>query len=365
MEEWQRQQKAEKEAERKKKMESAEMLQGYRGGVKEEDLKLKALRDEERRRHQDAAANLHSYQAKEIKTIPKTPKQRGPQTDYPTPVNVGSDGNASDRLAGIVAGSVSERAAALAAAGLSSAPPETPPAIVSETNQPPVSAALDETTVMTDSPVLVEVPPDVESAAAAAAAAVTDSPVLVPPVTDEAPFQASSSGVEVEPTTMSAADTLEAPLAKNGFATDAAATNTNTRTMTTATAAVPPSEPIRLDILFSFGLVTVLRQPDLTNYMNAVEKIVSTALSPSDDEVQVQVGVTFDPSKKRPFVKGTEWDTSYVSRSGRTDVKRMVVTAAVPVYAKDASLRKAAKARVVGALQAAIQSGSFLSMAQN
>lgn len=347
MEEWQRQQKAEKEAERKKKMESAEMLQGYRGGVKEEDLKLKALRDEERKRHQDAAANLHSYQAKEIKTIPKTPKQGGPQTqDFPTPVNVGSDGNASDPLAGIVAGSVSERAAALAAAGLSSEA------------ESPVSAAVDETKVMTDSPVLVEFPPDVESAAAAA---VTDSPVMVPPVTDEAPFPASSSGVEAEPTTTSAVDTLEAPLATNGFATDSAATNTSTRT--TATAAVPPSEPIRLDILFSFGLVTVLRQPDLTNYMNAVEKIVGTALSQSDEEVLG--GVTFDPSKKRPFVKGTEWDTSYVSRSGRTDVKRMVVTAAVPVFAKDASLRKAAKARVVGALQAAIQSGNFLSMAQN
>lgn len=49
---------------------------------------------------------------------------------------------------------------------------------------------------------------------------------------------------------------------------------------------------------------------------------------------------------------------------GRSDVKRAVVTAAVPVFVASTGLSSVARQTVVGALQASIQSGDFLVLAQ-
>lgn len=329
--------KKEKDADRQKKLESASMLQGYRGGVKEEDLKLKALREEERKRHEDAKRTLHSYQAKEVKTIPKERKSMGPQTTaYPTPVNSGTDKN-NNPLAGIEFGNVSERAAALAAAAES----------VSETgaggsnynntgstNGVPGSAESPVTTqdaaVISDSPVLVEAP-SAESGSSA------DGPNPAAP-TGESPVMVSPAVVEKEP------QVETSPVTNNVHAA--------------VPAAAVESSSVRFDVLFSFGLVTVHQDPNLTSYMAAVQNVVSTALTDKTDS-----NITFDPSHG-PFVKNKKWDPKYVSRSGRADVKRMEVTAAVPIFAKNSSMRSEAKKSVVGALQAAIQSGDFLSLAQ-
>ena len=104
--------------------------------------------------------------------------------------------------------------------------------------------------------------------------------------------------------------------------------------------------------------MTVHQDPNLTSYMAAVQNIVSTALQNKKDG-----NIVFDPCYG-PFVRDKQWDTKYVSRSGRADVRRLVVTAAVPIFAKSSSLRSEAKKSVVEALQAAIQSGDFLSLAQ-
>ena len=61
---------------------------------------------------------------------------------------------------------------------------------------------------------------------------------------------------------------------------------------------------------------------------------------------------------------------SYVSRSGRVDVKRLVVTVAVPIFVPGTPpLSKASVAKtkeiIASTLQAAIASGDFLSHAQN
>lgn len=188
MEEWQRRQRAEKEAARKKKTESAELLRGYRGGVNdeelklrtlreeerrktidaqqhlhnykgvggvnEEDLKLRALREEERRKAMEAEQNLHNYKGvggvneeelklralkeeerrktmdaqqnlhqyngtaaveQQLLQQQKNPKKQTEDANLPVPVNAGSASN-KDHLAGVDFGSVSDRAAALAAA---------------------------------------------------------------------------------------------------------------------------------------------------------------------------------------------------------------------------------------------------------
>ena len=382
MEEWQRQLKAEKEAERQKKMESASMLQGYRGSVKEEDLKLKkdketerqkklesasmlqgyrggvaeedlklkALREEERKGREDAERTLHSYQAKEVKTIPKERKSMGPPTAaYPTPVNAGSEKN-HDYLAGIEFGNVSERAAALSAAADSSVlDTSTTKTVVAKSDAPPsamVGPSADSTistqqevATVSDSPLLVDVPQMI------------DSPVMVSPTTMA---EDEIVAVEMMPPSL---EQEPAPTAINGSATTTyhnglAATIVPAPTITAAEASV------RFDVLFSFGLVTVHQDPTLTSYMAAVQNIVSTALQNKKDG-----NIVFDPCYG-PFVRDKQWDTKYVSRSGRADVRRLVVTAAVPIFAKSSSLRSEAKKSVVEALQAAIQSGDFLSLAQ-
>jgi hypothetical protein len=61
MEQWQLQQRALKEAERRSKQESLELHKQFRGGVNEEDLKLRAIKEEERLRKIETESILHDY----------------------------------------------------------------------------------------------------------------------------------------------------------------------------------------------------------------------------------------------------------------------------------------------------------------
>lgn len=53
-----------------------------------------------------------------------------------------------------------------------------------------------------------------------------------------------------------------------------------------------------------------------------------------------------------------------MSRSGRENVQRVLITAAVPVFLYESETPKRAKEIVIRALQASIQSGEFLVLAQ-
>lgn len=166
MEDWQRRIKAEKDAERKKKTESAEMLHGYHGGVNDSDLKLRNLKQEERRRklessdiiHSfhggiisdadlklkslkeeerkkllDAQESWHNYKVKEIdiKKKDQSPKQK----NNPLPVNIGRE--RQDPKFHIVEGCVSDRvsqfAAETTASSITSPPQRERTSIVRET----------------------------------------------------------------------------------------------------------------------------------------------------------------------------------------------------------------------------------------
>jgi hypothetical protein len=60
----------------------------------------------------------------------------------------------------------------------------------------------------------------------------------------------------------------------------------------------------RLDVLFSFGLVTVQTDPSLEPYMNAVEEVVVKAIN---NDQNLASKVEYDGGFK-PFVKSTVWD---------------------------------------------------------
>ena len=61
IEAWQSQQKALKDAERQRQKDAAANLQSYRGGVSEEDTKLSMLREEERKKKLEAEQRMREY----------------------------------------------------------------------------------------------------------------------------------------------------------------------------------------------------------------------------------------------------------------------------------------------------------------
>ena len=98
--------KALKEEDRRKQQDAANLLRGYRGELKEEDLKLRAMKEEERQKHLEAEQLLHQYQKKdEPDAKRKTPTRKDPDSPYP-PVT-----NEDHSLENIASGSVSAKLA--------------------------------------------------------------------------------------------------------------------------------------------------------------------------------------------------------------------------------------------------------------
>lgn len=306
MEEWQRRQKAEKEDQRKKKTESAQILHGYHGGVNDADLKLKNLKEEERKKLQDAQQNLHNYKAKEIE-IAKKERPQQQQSGHPVPVNISGE-TGRDARADIVEGSVSERAAALAAqaaAGLIPSPSSTQPtsltAAMSEAppfvSEPEVAAGVEAPPESTfDAPMSMETAAPITSseeprALEPAPVVVAPAPVAVAAPEPVAVQQPAPVKVEaLEPT-------AESPLPAPVEPTTAPVEPVGLKNVTNG-----KSAPVRLDVLFSFGLVTVQPKQEMENYMNAVQTVVSKSPVP---------GITFDPSNP-PFVKDQQVDGVYI-----------------------------------------------------
>lgn len=411
MEEWQRRMRAEKEAERKKKTESAELLRGYRGGVNDEELKRRTLREEERRKTMDAQQNLHNY--KGLAAIERLQQQQNAKkhqqaATHPVPVNAGSSSSNKDRLAGLEFTSVSDRAAALAAAaeaagqipsptgyqpagvrasldgtrdgeeegtgdvndGLSPAAdvpcdsnetsqqletsdsdkggeavsadcggddeqnevsvkeeekgvaPSLNPAtsfedekketLPSETfleNQAtkaiPNDASVGQETGEADN---VEVVPTTTPDAGPALIVDTTNEVAAPLVSRSLDVPLSAS---VEPLTTPKDDIAvvsESQPAGESESVTVAPIARNSNANATSDEPLPPpktpeSGPKRVNVMFSFGVVSTQDNPDLFAYMNAVEKVVLRCLQ-ADSGTD---GINFNP-KFRPFVKKTEKD---------------------------------------------------------
>lgn len=99
--------KAFKEEERRKQLEAEKNLREYRGGLNEEDLKLKAIKEEERRKQLDAENYLRSFKKKEEPDAKKRPERKDPDVPYPPASAKVED----DSLSRIQTGLVSEKKA--------------------------------------------------------------------------------------------------------------------------------------------------------------------------------------------------------------------------------------------------------------
>jgi hypothetical protein len=279
MEEWQRRVKAEKDAARKKKSESSELLHGYRGELRDEELKLKKLREEERQRQLDAERNLHSYQAKELEGI-KAMEHKAARNQQPIHADAASSA-AKDYMDGfnvLAAGSVSERAAAFSS----------PTASAAHTFHPDVAF---------DDPVMVQHPTD-------ELREVTQEPVLDNtrtefgnvPQDDVSSFDIDS-GVDVNHTpTINHLDqehTAQAEPAQTGYGQRGIGTDT----MGEASGNDDAASLTKTNVLFSFGVVSIQNNPELFGYMAATEKVVAQCLNGMKP-----TGIKYDPTL-RPFVR--------------------------------------------------------------
>jgi hypothetical protein len=363
MEEWQRRVKAEKDAARKKKSESSELLHGYRGELRDEELKLKKLREEERQRQLDAERNLHSYQAKELEGI-KAMEHKAARNQQPIHADAASSA-AKDYMDGfnvLAAGSVSERAAAFSS----------PTASAAHTFHPDVAF---------DDPVMVQHPTD-------ELREVTQEPVLDNtrtefgnvPQDDVSSFDIDS-GVDVNHTpTINHLDqehTAQAEPAQTGYGQRGIGTDT----MGEASGNDDAASLTKTNVLFSFGVVSIQNNPELFGYMAATEKVVAQCLNGMKP-----TGIKYDPTLRHMCSRWyvacfgalfgcnvcpltlffIYFVASYEPRSDKANTKRSLVTAGVPIFYNQTIVSRADTKRIiVTALQDAIQSGDFLQMAQS
>jgi hypothetical protein len=316
MEEWQRRIRADKEKERQQKSQSAEILQSYRGGVKDEDLKLSALRQEEREKHLDAERLMHSYQNNERIEVRQRPVRVDPQLASP-PVRA-----ESDRSVNVTPGSVSAMAGRFAQVSDSDNSLSVSPS--ARTRKTVVAEALPPFGVTS----LVE-------EGAAKETNLTNSTALSPVL--------DAFGTESQEYDQVALEN----------AADLAAFSSAT---------VPESFPrmIRLDVLISFGLVTSSENPILDGYVKAAGQIVQWRLTENSD---LGRSVTYNTDVPA-FIKKSNWDDFYVDSSGRSDVRRCVAVAAIPLFLTNGFPVDTVKDDIVRSLQHSIHSGEFVELAQ-
>jgi hypothetical protein len=262
MEEWQRRMKAEKEAERKKKMESTEILKGYRGGVADEDKKLLAIRQEVRQKQMDAEQMLHEYRGKESPIGRKRP-ERHERFHIPPSVERGVD-----PLAQIAPGSVSAKAANLMASLSPSVSPSKGSVAKATTRE------IMDTGPATPLPRAIDT--DIESALADTTSDLEEKKYEMEDkyAFDQKPVEFAFLGEEPSPQ-----EVCLAPA---------------------------PSKPeIRYDLPFSFGIVTGAT-PDIASYMAAVEELVHSVIS----RVDPSENVCLKP-ECAPYVINQQWDSKY------------------------------------------------------
>jgi hypothetical protein len=272
MDDWQNQQKIQKEKERKHKTEAAANLQSHRGGVKEDDANFSAMRAEERKKQQEAEQLRHNYRGQNITEAKVRPVRQDPT--HPPPVNANamhtSPRTEVDTLC--APGSVSAMAAnftsldAPASEGSGSTHSRELPAAAPE---PPV-----------------EEPQSAES--------ITEEKKMeAEPVPKNTENEIEEKEVEPEPEPASSA--MEAPEEPE------IVTTTNTDALLD-----PQDEPlkghptvVRLDVLFSFGLVTSKNEPSLAGYLIATEDIIKETLQ---QNAELSEHVSYD-SMFGPFVQ--------------------------------------------------------------
>ena len=292
-----------KEEERLKKLETEQILHGYKGGVKDEDLYLTALRNEERQKKAEAIKHHHGYRLSAEDMEKREQRQRGGH-QYPSPVKI----DRSDPRDSIEQGAVNRLKETY-----NSPSPTNIKGIMSPSSIPNSlkSPSID----LVDSPARAGVAVEALARnqnleAGIPTGETTDVATTVngQPV-DIGASQASSPTEKIESSNED--DALCLALSQTPSSTERAAMYfdadvTTPRNLYTEQASSDNSSPkiIRFDVNISFGVITTSDVPCMDRYMQAVTHEVESLL---EDSPTVSKEVVVNP-RYTPFVKDMQWD---------------------------------------------------------
>jgi hypothetical protein len=300
MEEWNLRMRAQKEQERKKKTESAEILRGYRGGdVSEEARKLAALKLEDRRKHEEAERNLREYRETHVEERER--RQRKDQDTVLPPIVVKQED------------SIEFESVAAKAAQFNSpvkAPSfESPRKATSFRAQPSSSDVADKEEKGGD---------------------YDDAPGGMP-LTLDPPVERGINNVDRNETVPSSAPSGLEDSGGKGNAEgeeeygddgddddDDGGDEEKKKDEVSDPELVSPTDPpllhhptvVRLDVNFSFGLITTSAKPLLDTYMLAVEEVVRGTLK---ERTHLSQRVSYNPTYC-PFVQDCSNDGTFLAR---------------------------------------------------
>jgi hypothetical protein len=328
-----------KEEDRKKQKESKDMLQGYRrGGLSEEETKLADIRKEHRAQQEDSTRLLQSYQCTKVDGIKERTVKEDPQHPIP-PVTPKME---ADMRSMILEGFVSSKAAGFDSPNSHIPMPTAPITGDPSSSNPTFADNQDESAVVNDLCSTMQEVFEEKKDESEAKLDTDDKPSLEVLTMQDQPSEVHSFNPMPESSNYEAF----APAPESSKVVEIA----------------DDSRPTiaRLDVSFSFGLLTSTYSPILDSYMLAVERIVKTFLAANPE---TQEHVYFDPSCS-PFIISREWDESYADNLGRSDVKRVLVTAAVPVFLVNDDA-DGPRRDILSLLQEAIKSGEFRSIAKD
>lgn len=289
MEAWQSQQRAQKQKDRQNKNQSAQMLQSYRGGIKEEDELLKKIRLEDQQKKKEAQDNLQNFRVNADNIETKSPTKATNKFDGPLPEMVAPPMK-DDPAAAITAGAVSSIAANFTAVNV------TKPATEAGAGQ----KKTEKTKTTPDATATV-----VESSSSGAA--VKNQPST--PVAEKVDLAASNGSQSTnESSTQSSwvqVNSEEVPQEPTADATEPATTGAVSPAVTSPTG----TSFTRLDVDFSFGLISTRSSPSFDGYMQGVADVVTSALEEHDGGTMKQF-ISYDP-QNTPYVEKISKDGTW------------------------------------------------------
>jgi hypothetical protein len=281
---WQNQQRIQKEKERNQKTEATESLRSHRGGVKEDDAKFSALKAEERKRQQEAEELRHNYRGKSNPNAEVKAKPVRQDPTHPPPVNISPVNTRAEVGTLCAPGSVSAMAANFKNL-------ETP------ASEESGSTELVESTIEEKK---MEGEPVAENME-------TPLPVHEPPQPAELAVGMEEEQVEAESEALEEPEIVMEPeiamvKPKEDEPEEAVVISTTSRDASVDSQDEPlQGHPtvVRLDVLFSFGLVTTKTEPSLAGYLGATEDIIKETLQ---QNTELAEHVSYD-SMYGPFVQ--------------------------------------------------------------
>jgi hypothetical protein len=290
MNDWQSQQRIQKEKERNQKTEAAEGLRTHRGGVREDDAKIMALKVEERKKQQEAEEFRHNYRGQSNPNAEVKAKPVRQDPTHPPPVNVSPLNTRAEVGTLCAPGSVSAMAANFknleTSVSEGSDSPELVESIAEEKKMEgePVPENMD-----TPLPVQTDEPPQpVELAVASEEEQVEPEPVDASPDIEEPEVVTEPEIAMVKPKE----DEADEAVMKSTTSGDASVDAQDEPLQGHPTV-------VRLDVLFSFGLVTTKKEPSFAGYLVATEDIIKETL---DQNAELSEHVSYD-SMYGPFVQ--------------------------------------------------------------